>query len=446
MRYNNIHELSAKLLFACELGGVRVQLQSIVINNFKGINEVAVNFKTGFNILIGDNGVGKTSMLEAISVALGGFLTGINDINTKHISQDEVRLESKLTGDGSINIQQVYPVKIECKVSFDNQDYAWIRQKKTFRGRTTVEPRDISKVVKETLDETEKVLPLINYQSAARMWAQKREKTTNVFRDNFTRSVGYIDCLAEESNAKMLLNWCKRMEEVSWQEDKKISEYEAVKAAVATFMGTMCDKKIKGVRFAKRINELVYGDSEGGAIPIHLLSSGYQSVIWMVMDIAYRMAVLNPNLRQEVTSKTPGVVLIDELDLHLHPKWQWKIVEALKATFPRVQFITTTHSPMIIASCKNEQLITIKDDMDIEYGTSAYGYQVNDVLAAHQFTDARAQKVKDDFDKFYQLIDEEKYDEAKRILEGLLETLDDQNPDIVRAKIRLDLETAVLGA
>lgn len=422
-----------------------MQLQSIMIKNFKGIKDIAVTFKASFNILIGVNGVGKTSILEAISVGLGGFLAGVNEINTKHINQDEVRLESKLTGDGSINIKQEYPVKVECAAILDNQEFTWVRQKKNFKGRTTVEPREICKVTKEMMDDTEKILPLLNYQSAARMWAQKREKATNVFRENFTRSVGYIDCLAEESNAKMLLNWCKRMEEISWQEDKKISEYEAVKDAIVAFMSIMSERRVQGVRFHKRTGQLVYSLNENENIPIHLLSSGYQSIIWMVMDIAYRMAVLNPNLRREVTKRTPGIVLIDELDLHLHPKWQWKIVEALKTTFPCVQFITTTHSPLIIASCKDEQLISIGNDMEVEYSSSAYGQQVGHVLSYLQDSYDRAKSVKDKFDSFYAAIDGERFTEAQSILNELVAELDATNPDIVKAKTTLDLETAFLG-
>lgn len=423
-----------------------MKLQSIMIKNFKGIKDISVNFKASFNILIGINGVGKTSILEAISVGLGGFLAGINEINTKHINQDEVRLESKLTGDGSINIKQEYPVKVECTAILDDdQEFTWVRQKKNFKGRTTVEPREICKVSKEMMDDTEEILPLLNYQSAARMWAQKREKTTNVFRENFTRSVGYIDCLAEKSNAKMLLNWCKRMEEISWQEDKKISEYEAVKDAIVTFMSIMCERRVKGVRFHKRTGQLVYNLNENENIPIHLLSSGYQSIIWMVMDIAYRMAVLNPNLRTEVTKRTPGIVLIDELDLHLHPKWQWQIIEALKTTFPCIQFITTTHSPLIIASAKNEQLISIGNDMEIEYSSSAYGQQVGQVLSYLQDSYDRAKAVKDKFDGFYEAIGGERFTEAENILNELVTELNANNPDIVKAKTTLDLETAILG-
>lgn len=422
----------------------QVDLKTVTIQNFKGIKEVTIDFKSGVNLLIGDNGVGKTSLLEAISVGLGGFLAGIDGINTKHISEDEVRIDSRFTGDGSIDMRQMYPVIIECSAIVDEEYCNWCRQKKTKKGRTTVEPRLFSRRINEMLGDVETIVPLFSYQSAARMWAQKREKANNVFKEKYTRSVGYMDCLAEESNTKLLINWCKRMEEISWQEDKRISEYEAVKSAVISFMSIMCETPVKGFRYYKRTEQLVYNIHEEN-IPIHLLSAGYQSVIWMVMDIAYRMAVLNPNLRSDATIRTPGIVLIDELDLHLHPKWQWKIVEALRVTFPEIQFIATTHSPIIISSCKNEHLITVSQDMIIEYGNSAYGQQVGDVLEYRQGSYDRAKPVADKFAEFYQAIDKERYDEAELILNVLIEELGPDNDSIVSAQTRLELETAFLG-
>lgn len=91
----------------------------------------------------------------------------------------------------------------------------------------------------------------------------------------------------------------------------------------------------------------------------------------MIADITYRMAVLNPNLRDK-TSETPGIVLIDEIDMHLHPKRQWNIIGALRQTFPNVQFIASTHSPILIASCKKGQLIRMEKD-EVTYDTSCYG-------------------------------------------------------------------------
>ena len=102
------------------------------------------------------------------------------------------------------------------------------------------------------------------------------------------------------------------------------------------------------------------------------------------------MAVLNPDLLEDITDITPGVVLVDEIDLHLHPNWQWKVVDALKNTFPNVQFIVTTHSPIIVASCKEEKLIMLQLEdafldkpSEIVLGKTVKGWMVDSVLREH---------------------------------------------------------------
>lgn len=102
------------------------------------------------------------------------------------------------------------------------------------------------------------------------------------------------------------------------------------------------------------------------------LSDGYRNIIGMVADIAYRCIKLNPHLGENAVKETPGIVLIDELDLHLHPNWQRRIVEDFKNTFPGIQFVATTHSPFIIQSLKEDELrnldrkiVSQKDPKDI---------------------------------------------------------------------------------
>lgn len=420
-------------------------LKNINISNFKAIDIAEIKFEKGFNILIGDNGVGKTSILEAISVALGGFLVGIDEINTKHFTQDEIRCVSELLGQGSYNIKHITPIQVECNIELHGQNYTWTRRKSSIKSaRSTVEPRDICKEASRLSQDSNEVLPILNYQSVARMWAQKREKTENIFRkDNFLRNVGYIDCLSQESNVKMLLNWCRKMEQISWQQNQRIAEYEAVKNALAKFMSIMDDSNITSVVYDKRQEELMYKD-KNKILPIRFLSAGYQSLIWMVLEIAYRMAVLNPNLLYEVTNETTGIVLIDELDLHLHPKWQWKVIKALKETFPNVQFIATTHSPIILASCKNERVISIDSNMNIEYRNSLYGLPINDVLVTYQNSDNIVSNVKNKLEEFYRSIENQEFKNASKILWELSEELGEDNPEVVGAKVTLDLESTPL--
>lgn len=419
-----------------------MRLLEAKISNFKGITHEEFCFKEEFNIIIGDNGIGKTSVLEALSVALGGFLGGIDGIAKKNFTNDEIRREGERMGEGSYNSRYITPICVECTAKMDGAEkpFIWKRQKNSLKAsRTTIEPRDICRFAFERSQDSAAVLPVLSYQSVGRMWIQKRERSEVIFKDDYSRTVGYMDCLSEASDSKMLLNWFKKMEMVSWQQDKKIAEYEAVKSALTCFMSEMEEASVNRVFYDKRSGELVY-ETDTELLPIRLLSSGYQSMIWMVLDIAYRMSVLNPNLTRNAVIKTPGIVLIDELDLHLHPKWQWKIVGALKTTFPSVQFIATTHSPVILSSCKNENIICLGSDGEAAYGQSVYGFPVNDVLEGIQGSGSMPESVKKLFYEFYDLVEEGQFKKAEEILHRLETETGGNHPEIVSAKVTLDLE------
>ena len=109
--------------------------------------------------------------------------------------------------------------------------------------------------------------------------------------------------------------------------------------------------------------ECRYVDEDGlsMSVPLPQMSDGYKSTISLIGDIAYRMAVLNPQLGMDVIDETDGIVLIDEVDLHLHPAWQHRILGDLQEIFPKIQFIVTTHAPAVISSAKSENLVILKD-------------------------------------------------------------------------------------
>lgn len=414
-------------------------LKTVNIKNFKGIEKCSINLKPGFNLLIGDNGYGKTSVLEAVSVCLGGFIAGIEDIKTKHFTTDEIRVVLEKQGDGSFNKRYMTPVSVACTADVEGEEFKWVRRKSSLNAsRSTVEPRDICKKANEMANEEGHILPILSYQSTARMWMQKREASENVFSKKFYRTVGYEGCLLEASNMKMLMKWIEYMDKQEYKKKTTIREYQGVKNTLVRFMQIMSDVEVKGLEYDDASEELVFV-TQKEALPIRHLSSGYQSLIWMVLDIVYRMAILNPNLLEHI-NQTPGVVLIDELDMHLHPKWQWKVTEALMETFPNVQFVAATHSPMIIASRAKVNLIKLYNDDEIGYSDTPYGFDVNDTLDICQNSHSIAEPVDEKITAFEAYIDDEDLDKAEQALKELKITLGENHPKVTWAETLLRLE------
>lgn len=412
-----------------------MQLQSVKIKNFKGIEEKEIIFKSGFNLIKGANGTGKTSILEAIAVGLGGFIVGLPDVVTRHFSYDEVRTLYMKTGDGSYNKTNVMPLEVSIEAFLEGKKYKWTRGKSSINAsRSTTQPRDICKKAEKMAEDSSTEFPILVYLSAGRVWSQRRERTENIFRKQYFRTIGYTDALIDASNVKLLLNWCMKMEMVAWQKEKKIAEYEAVKQAVARFMDIMEESEGHEVFYDKQEEQLMYKVNDA-VLPIMQLSAGYQSLVWMAFDIAYRMAVLNPDKKEHIT-ETRGIVLIDEIDMHLHPRWQWNIVNALKTVFPNVQFIAATHSPILFAASNDLWLIDVEED-EVKYTESRCGYDANAVL--EMFMGAKSQNAETEklIHSIYVAIRNKEYELAEKRIKDLADITDENHSEVVAAKMEL---------
>lgn len=416
-----------------------MHIASIDIRNFRQIEKCKISFQQGMNLLIGENGKGKTSILEAIAVALGGFFVSISEVKARSFSMAEVRTEYRKEGDGGYTPYHYWPT-VTCEAVLDGTPYSWTRERKNRRARTGVRPRDICHIAETLANSPNAILPVISYQSASRIWAQKREKNQDVFRRKiYPRTVGYVDCLDDESGIKMLLNWCVKMEQIAWQKGEKVSEYEGVKTTVAKAI-TMLDDKPSHVFYDRQTEELMCRQ-DGLVQPVSIMSAGYQSFIWMVFDIAYRMAVLNPSMRQSI-NHTPGVILIDEIDMHLHPRWQWRVLDVLHTVFPKVQFIVTTHSPVIIASARDIRCIDLSNIPTITYRQNGYGFKVDEVLGVLQGTKDWPDAISLLLQKFYRSLKEQNWVEADHLLQQLRKEVGPDRPIYAQAKSEYELEKA----
>lgn len=418
-------------------------LEKIKIENFKAISALELALKPGVNLLIGDNGVGKTSVLDAIVIALGGYLNGVNGVYTKSILSSDIRMETLNVGSASTSIKYHTPVKISCELNVDDQIFKWerIREDELPRRKTKIVKiqDDITKYAQMITNDISQELPVLSYQSSVRASQTRRENFGAEMKKNMgDRRCGYLGCLDAVLDLRRIKEWCYEMQRTAFEQNRRIEEYEQFKKIVGTVMQQMSElKELPQVYYSRQHKDIVYLEGEE-VLPISYLSAGYQSVLWMVMDLAYRLATLNPGKSDLMECK--GVVLIDEVDMHLHPKWQWNVVKTLKETFPNIQFIIATHSPIIISSCKAGNLILIDNKQEVSYLKDAYGYSVNDVLALCQGSSDVSKKMKMLSEEFDMAISESDFDKAGQIVDTMTEEYGIDNTEVIKAKTELDME------
>ena len=263
----------------------------------------------------------------------------------------------------------------------------------------------IVKWMQHISNHPEDSLPLLCFQSDARVWQTRRGDFGKELKKKLDdRRCGYIGCLDYSLDMKGIQAWCLKMELTAFQKKKPIKEYEAFKNIVACFMQQISQLEEKPqIHYSSQLGELVYQE-KSQLMPISYLSAGYQSLLWMVMNLAYRLALLNPESTDNL-GESEGIVLIDEIDMHLHPKWQWRIIDALTETFPNVQFIAATHSPIIVSSCKNANIISIDEEQNIRYISDSYAFSVNEILKDMLGYYMRPAKVEDLIEEFGKRMD-----------------------------------------
>lgn len=208
-------------------------------------------------------------------------------------------------------------------------------------------------------------LPLVLYLSSARLWNENRveemSKTPN-------RTDAYRRCLDRKRSSQTGFDYIKLLSSLAVEENggRPFDSYEIIMGALKdSLAGELKDGE--QIIYSSRIGEIGIRQEDGTVIEFSALSDGYRNVIKIVTDIATRMCILNPYLGADVLRLTPGVVIIDELDLSLHPTWQRRIVRILKTIFPQVQFICATHSPFIIQSLEEGELIALDNEIEEPY-------------------------------------------------------------------------------
>ncbi|HAV3453062.1 TPA: AAA family ATPase, partial [Acinetobacter baumannii] len=169
---------------------------------------------------------------------------------------------------------------------------------------------------------------------------------------------------------------------------------------------------------------------------LHQLSDGQRVFLGMIGDIARRLILLNDSSDNPLMGQ--GIIIIDEVELHLHPKWQQKIIGVLRKCFPNIQFIVSTHSPQILGEVESKHLriLTLQDTREIKVTIpeQSYGLTSSEIVEELMGGNGRNQDIKKKIDHIFKLIDQENLVEAENKIEELQSELNGEIPELIEAK------------
>lgn len=434
-----------------------MKIKELYLKNFRCFEELTINFPTDYTVFIGNNGAGKSSILNALQIVLDNFVSAAQidirkpskNFNDMPIQESDVRIETVPIG-STLTSKSQYPLLLRISVQkSDGSIENWQRGLKSYLtsddDRLGYIRHYVSVLQNQVADGENIILPIIAYYGTRRQW----DKTDDRPEKNLLfipQMNGYVNALsAKPFNIEVMRHWFSRMLLISRK--KSVSEFQAVRNAIACCYRSIDDRKnLKDVIIdydAEKEDIEIQMYFNGGTIevlPLHYLSDGAKSILAIVADIAYRMAILNPHLLDKVITDTDGIVLIDEIDMHLHPSWQRKIIDSLHKTFPKVQFIFTTHSPTVLTNVPKENIQILKDGKIFNTETNTYGRDVNSILREIMQTEIRPSEVKEKLTAFSNAIDDSDLDTAETLLKELRTILGDNDSEVVGAQVTLDLE------
>ena len=416
-------------------------MKKITLHNFRCFENLSLEFSGKMNLLIGDNASGKTTIIRAVRTALSSYFTGFSDGNTRFsgLSKDDFRIIKTETG-----IANEEPIHID----FEWFDTSNSLQLKSPKSQTLQIPL---KQIKALGSHTYKFLyvnnkqllplPLITSFSTADIHKPRRFGTSVFKQYEHKPSFGYFECLHGDG---FMDYWTLRLLALQEGNTGKL-EIEGVLNAIASALGSDGCNVISKAEIRPIQGKVYYYLTDGRVIDTDNLSDGLRRIVNIVLDISFRCMLLNKGIYgSDSCTKTAGTVLIDEIDLHLHPSLQSVVMKGLQFAFPKLQFIITSHAPMIMTGIPmDDDNKIIKLSYDSKDGYTAheiqtYGMDASTIIEAVLGVIPRSALVDAKLNKLFDLIDNEDYEPATEKLREMKQQFGDNLPDLSKADAMLN--------
>lgn len=406
-----------------------MKIRRLSVANLRAFKQATFDFDPGFTLLVGVNGVGKTTALEALRICLSRLLPKCTASKSRPdaFAFDDIQMgAAALTVDLDLKINgETHQLLIhkQRQQSVPHKDGVVREQTLVTPDRETISP-DFGKAAKAL--KTAKSQPVAVYFATRRSLVSDEQPKSG--KASGGQAAAFADALvARPLRLAELATWMHAQEALSQELPRTALHLAAMRAAARRFL-----PDCEGLRAEIDGNPRLLIEKQGQTLDVRQLSDGERSMLALVLDLARRLSQANPGLDDPVRDGL-GVVLIDEIDLHLHPQWQRRVVGNLEETFPRCQFIASTHSPQIIGEAQPERLILLQAEegriIPRRCG-QAYGLDANAVLELIMGTASRAEPVRQAIAAVEAALDEGELGKARTNLTELRRLIHGDDPTV----------------
>lgn len=369
-----------------------LRAEKLHLKNFRCFRDATLDLHPRLTVIVADNGMGKTALLDGLAIGMAEYVDALLGVrSSRGLLASDVRAGTDNAGASQLSMT----------AGFNGQPVQWSLTRKSSKSHMRRGTKQLAAVHEEaekfgeTAKKSDSSLPLVVFYQSSR-FAQSSyfdQKFTGTKSIPAARLAGFADYLTPLSDAARFNQWYETRWRAVYGRTKDgrglgpdplaLAHLSAVRSAVGAVLKPTGWSDID---WDDERGCVVVEHAVRGRLPLAWLSSGIRSMIALTADLAFRCACLNPHLGQDAAVATPGVTLIDEVDLHLHPSWQQCVVDLLQSAFAAMQLVLTTHSPQVLSTVHSESVRIVKhvDDQSfiVRPTFQTRGVESADVLAA----------------------------------------------------------------
>lgn len=428
-----------------------MHIEKLHIQNFRGLQEIILNFpKSNLAVLIGINGAGKSSILDCMAIMLAQFVARLR--NSKKV---EVRLT-----ENDINIDSSSTDNTITILTGQGERLYWRMVQERVYKQNPSNYDEIKIYIKRLQDSLKSHpdfnLPVMVYYQTQRMvlknpYTFKSKGSNKAKKEVHSQFYAYEKAFSTGVNDfQDFFDWFKEEEdyenEIRLRENRNYrnTKLEIIRRAIQNFLEIFSNSHFSDLRVVRAIADRDFSFDQISSQPsltitknsqnlrLEQLSDGEKMLLMLVTDLARRLAIANPSSSDDALSGE-GIVLIDEIDLHLHPQWQRTVIRSLTQTFPNCQFIVTTHSPQVLSGVRREDVFILENSQIVKNTPHTYGKDSNSILYELMNVKERPNEVQQQIDNCFQLIDNGRLEAAKTALNKLSNLLGENDSVVIRA-------------